>query len=269
MSKNMNFILVDGSYYIFFRYHALLVWWKHAMSDSDVQEPTMSSEFIEKFQSTFASKLIEIPKKLKLTEPCVTIVGKDCPRATIWRNTHYPEYKGTRDKTNNVMASPFFVASYDSLFKNAGVDTILSYPTLEADDCIAITTKHILATYPDAHVWIIASDMDYVQLASERTTIVTLKYTDLTKSKHCTGDPAKDLFCKIVGGDKSDNIPAVLPRCGPKTAAKYYDDRDAFERKLDATPGARDIFQRNEKIISFEHIPSVLVDGFRRDCLRL
>ena len=206
----MNFILVDGSYYIFFRFHALLVWWKHAMVNSDVTEPTQAPEFIEKFQSTFASKLQEIPKKLKLSGPCVTMVGKDCSRSTIWRNAHYNKYKATREKDDTIMASQFFVAGYNSLFESAGVDAILSYPTLEADDCIAITTKHILKTYPDAHVWIIASDMDYLQLASKRTTIVTLKYTDLTTSKHCFNDPAKDLFCKIVAGDKSDNIQSVF-----------------------------------------------------------
>jgi 5'-3' exonuclease len=265
----MNFILIDGSYYVFFRYHALLVWWKHAMANSETKEPSQSSEFIEKFQSTFTTKLREIPKKLKLSGQCITMVGKDCSRSTIWRNAHYSEYKATRDKDDTIMASPFFAASYDSLFKEAGVDAILSYPTLEADDCIAITTKHIVAKYPEARVWIIASDMDYAQLVSERVTVVTLKYTDITMSKHCTSDPAKNLFCKIVSGDKSDNIPPIFPRCGPKTAEKYYHDRSAFEKKLNATPGAREAFRRNERIVSFEYIPDHLVEGFRRECLRL
>ena len=239
------------------------------MAGSKIKEPTQAPEFIEKFQSTFASKLREIPKKLKLSGQCITMVGKDCSRTSIWRNAHYNEYKATREKDDTVMASPFFVASYDSLFHKAGVDAILSYPTLEADDCIAITTQHILTKYPEARVWIIASDMDYAQLVSERVTVMTLKYTDLTMSKHCSGDAEKDLFCKIVSGDKSDNIPPIFPRCGPKTAAKYYHDRAAFEAKLDATSGAREAFQRNELIVSFKHIPAHLVEGFRRECLRL
>ena len=265
----MNFILVDGSYYIFFRYHALLVWWRHAMANSDISEPTQAPEFIDKFKSTFATKLKEIPKKLKIKDKYVMMIAKDCPRKAIWRNEHFQQYKATRESDDSIMASPFFAASYDSLFAEAGVDTILSYPHLEADDCVAITTRHILGTYPDAHVWIIASDMDYAQLANDRTSIITLKFTNLLASKHCSGNADKDLFCKIVSGDKSDNIPAVLPRCGPKTAARYYEDRSSFEKKLDETEGARELFERNKRIVSFDCIPHHLVEGFRRECLRL
>ena len=266
---NMNFILVDGSYFIFFRYHALLVWWRHAMANSDIAEPSEAPEFIEKFRSTFSTKLREIPKKLKIKDDHIMMIAKDCSRKTIWRNEHFKEYKATRDKDDGIMASPFFAASYESLFPDAGVDAILSYPQLEADDCIAITTKHILNVYPDAQVWIIASDMDYAQLANDRTSIFTLKFTNLLDGKHCSGNADKDLFCKIVGGDKSDNIPAVLPRCGPKTAAKYYEDRVLFEKKLDEIEGARELFDRNTRIVSFDRIPSYLVEGFRRECLRL
>ena len=265
----MNFILIDGSYYIFFRYHALLIWWRHAMANSETQEPTEAPEFIKKFQTTFTSKLKEIPKKLKIKGPHITIVAKDCPRATIWRNAHYDKYKATRNTDDSFMASPFFAASYQSLFKEAGIETILSYPRLEADDCIALTTQHIRQTYPDAKIWIIASDMDYAQLASEYVKIMTLKYTDLTDSKNCWGDPQKDLFCKIVSGDKSDNIPPVFPRCGPKTAAKYFDNREAFEYKLEKDPRALALFERNQRIVSFDHIPKELADDFRRTCLRL
>ena len=269
----MNFILIDGSYFIFYRYHALLLWWKHShASDPNIETPSESSEFIEKFNSTFVLKLKEISKKLKISSrptPPIVIAAKDCSRSTIWRNKYYDKYKATREKDDILMVSSFFKSGYDSLFKDGGVDAILSYPTLEADDCIAITTKHILEKYPEANIWIIASDMDYLQLASERVKIMTLKYTDLTCSKNSSGDSEKDLFCKIVSGDKSDNIPPVLPRCGLKTAAKYYNNREEFEKKLDNTPGAREIFERNKLIISFDSIPTHLVEGFRRDCLRL
>ena len=267
----MNFILIDGSYFIFYRYHALLTWWRHAKPDeSKDSEPTEMPEFMEKFQSTFTSKLLEIPSKLKLKdETNIMMVAKDCPRSTIWRNKYYDKYKATREKTDTIMVKPFFKDSYDSLFQNAGIETILSYPELEADDCIAITVEHITKTYPDAKVWVIASDMDYAQLASERVNIITLKYTNITDSKHLSGNAEKDLFCKIVSGDKSDNIPPIFPRCGAKTAAKYYDKPAEFEKKLAAVAGSRELFERNKCIVSFKHIPEELVQGFRRVCLRL
>ena len=142
-----------------------------------------------------------------------------------------------------------------SLFEKAGAKSILEYPSLEADDCIAITAKHILEKHPDVHIHIITSDMDYLQIAGERVTLVDLKYKKLTDSKNSFKDAKKDLFCKIVCGDKSDNIPSIFPRCGLKTAAKLYDNPEEFKAKLEKTPGAKEIYERNQKIIDFNYIP--------------
>ena len=262
----MHFVLIDGSYYIFFRYHALLNWWQHAKPADTVSDPSTEDEFVKKFQTTFVSKLNEIPKKLGLTGTIVTMVGRDCPRSEIWRNNYTNEYKAGRKNSD---VGKFFHMSYENLFAEAGIQTILSYPCLEADDCIAITTKHIINTYPEAQVWIITSDMDYLQLAVPRVNIVNLKYTKLVTSKNSFQDPEKDLFCKIVCGDKSDNIAPVLPRCGLRTAASYYDNKEKFEKKLDSVPGARAKYENNKRLISFDYIPEELVNGFRRECLRL
>jgi 5'-3' exonuclease len=42
-----------------------------------------------------------------------------------------------------------------------------------------------------------------------------------------------NLFCKIVTGDKSDNIPSIFKKCGIKTALKYYNDKNLFEAQLE------------------------------------
>jgi 5'-3' exonuclease len=39
-----------------------------------------------------------------------------------------------------------------------------------------------------------------------------------------TGAAETDLQIKIIMGDNSDNIPAIFPKCGPKTAKKCIDD---------------------------------------------
>ena len=39
-------------------------------------------------------------------------------------------------------------------------------------------------------------------------------------------------FCKIVLGDKSDNIPGIFKKCGPKTVEKLFYDSDEFLKKL-------------------------------------
>jgi 5'-3' exonuclease len=260
LSITMNFVLIDGSYYVFYRYHALHVWWKHAKPDDDAT-PCESEVFRTKFRDTFLSKIGEIDKKLGIKES-VKIVGKDCPRSKIWRNRIHPEYKGTRGDCSKTVG-PFFAMTYgEGLFQKAGVHAEFEYPTLEADDCIAITTKHIRKSYPDAHVWIITSDTDYLQLAEEKVHIYSLQFKDLTKAKSCSGDPKQDLFCKIVSGDKSDNISAVFDKCGPKTAAKLYKDRDMFDEKLSELPESQNIYMRNSVLVDFASIPKELVDGF-------
>jgi len=259
-NTTMNFVLIDGSYCIFYRYHALNVWWKHA-KPSEEAIPCESEIFKTKFRETFLSKIGEIDKKLGI-EGSIKIVGKDCPRTEIWRNRIHPEYKGTRaDSSKNV--GPFFAMTYgENLFQKAGVHAEFAYPTLEADDCIAITAKHIRKSFPDAHIWIITSDTDYLQLAEEKIHIYSLQYKDLTEAKSCSGCPKQDLFCKIVSGDKSDNISSVFDKCGPKTAMKFYKDRDMFDEKLLEQPEAQKTYMRNSLLVDFANIPKELVDGF-------
>ncbi len=267
----MNFILIDGSYFIFYRVHALLLWWKHAKSGEILSKPEETEEFMQKYKSTFVDKIKEIPKKLKLKkdDQYIMLVGKDCPQNLIWRKKLFADYKGNRDKNEELNIKDFFMVAYDELFQKSGVGPVLSYPSLEADDCIAITTKHLLETYEDCHVYIIASDMDYSQLVQERVTIIDLKYKKLTDSKTCCEDAEKNLFCKIVSGDKSDNIPSIMPRCGYKTAVKYYDDRELFNKKLAEKKEYKIQYELNENLVSFKKIPQDLINLFRQDCLGL
>ena len=78
-----------------------------------------------------------------------------------------------------------------------------------------------------------------------------------------------DLFCKIVAGDKSDNIPAVFNKCGIKTAIKYYNSRDLFDERLKNDKNAQEKYKRNQTIIDFNCIPFDLINGFKSDVLGL
>lgn len=268
--SHINFVLIDGSYFVFYRYFALNLWWKNAKSG---EKPDISCnddpEFIDKFKKTFASRIAEMDECLGIPHS-IKLVGKDCKRSDIWRNRLYPGYKITRTKDDEFGVGRFFQLTYEEkLFEATGVDAILSYDHLEADDCIAITTKHLRLTYPNAHIWIIASDMDYLQLSDSHVHLRNLKYQDLCKSKNSTGDPEQDLFCKIVAGDKSDNIHSIFKKCGIKTARKYYKDQELFYKMVDETPRAEELYGLNRTLVDFEYIPYDLVEGFRVDCLKL
>jgi len=266
----MHFILIDGSYFIFYRFHALIAWWKHA-NKIDLENASQCQEFIDKFTKVFIQKVEEIPKKINKiishTGTNITIVLKDCPRSEIWRMQHLPLYKGTRVTNKKFDAKFFFNLAYNELYKQSGVNTIISSPNLEADDCVALTAKHITKEYPDAHISIIANDMDYLQLCSNNVKLYDLKFNDIAQTTKSTGDPLKDLFCKIVMGDKSDNISGIFPKCGIKTALKYYDNPELFHNKLLENPEYNKLFERNKLIIDFNNIPPYLVEQFYKDCL--
>ena len=59
-----TFILIDGSYFIFYRYYALLNWWRH--SQQETQPCLENKEFIDKFENIFINKIKEIKKKTKI-----------------------------------------------------------------------------------------------------------------------------------------------------------------------------------------------------------
>ena len=204
-----NFILIDGSYFIFYRYFAILNWFKLAKKDQIIDKdnpPEENKEFINKFVKTFHTKLTEIPKKLKInkskTKP-IMLVGRDCPRQDIWRMDLLKTYKANRVYDDTFLGGPFFKKAYnDNLFQKGGVKTIFRHPKLEADDCLAILTKNILSKYPEANIYIITSDMDYLQLAQSNVLLYDLKFKKLTERKSSFNNPEKDLFVKILTGDK-------------------------------------------------------------------
>ena len=92
---NPTFIFVDGSYYCFYRYYALLNWWKNAHPETTLDDPYQNKNFVDKFKKTFVENLLAIPKKLKIQKP-ILVVGKDCKRENIWRMELFPKYKSNR-----------------------------------------------------------------------------------------------------------------------------------------------------------------------------
>ena len=267
--ENPTFIFIDGSYFNFYRYHSLLTWWKNAFPEllDEIKDPFQNAQFVEKFRKTFVEHIGKIAKNLKLDKHIVPIilVGKDCKRENIWRMNLFPDYKGTRDNSpeSGFMGGPFFKMVYDdNLFIKGGAKYILQHPHLEADDCIAVSVKQVLQLHPTASIYIITSDKDYLQIAEPRVQLYNLAYKKLTDQKSSTGNPLCDLFCKIVTGDPSDNIASVFPKCGIKTALKYFENRDLFQTKLNSSEEFKKRYELNSKIIDFNNIPQELVDEF-------
>ena len=63
-------------------------------------------------------------------------------------------------------------------------------------------------------------------------------------------------------GDISDNIPSVFPKCGPKTALKYFEDQVEFQKKLNSSDAFMSQYNTNKKIVDFNEIPVLLANEF-------
>jgi 5'-3' exonuclease len=262
--NNPTFIFVDGSYYNFYRYFALLQWWKNANPEETLEDPFQNKEFVEKFKKLHVEQLQQIKKKLKIHKSIkpILIVGKDCKRENIWRMKHFPKYKGTRTNgpEDGFMGGPFFKMVYEeNLFLKGGAQAILKHPYLEADDCIALSVKYLVKKYSECQIYIITSDHDYLQLKRDNVHLYNLKYNPL---KSITGNAKHDLEIKIIMGDNSDNIPSVFPKCGPKTAQKCIDDPELFKKKIVNNEEVYENYKRNQLIIDFNNIPEELQAEF-------
>ena len=271
-----TFILVDTSYWIFYRYFAIMQWWKHTNPDIELfEDPYKTPEFLEKFIKTFLETLEGFKKKQKLHKqrskpatPCTIIAARDCPRKEIWRNKLYNSYKETRDKDDSFMGGPFFKHVYkdnNKVLYDAGINHVLKFPNMEGDDIVAITKKYLRNKYPDSMIYIIANDHDYLQLLDENTEIINFQNKNLRENKKVFTESEKNLFYKIVLGDKSDNIMPVFKKCGPKTCEKYYENKELFLEALAKDKEAKDKYELNKKIIDFNEIPEELVNEFLQE----
>lgn len=148
-----------------------------------LKEPYQSELFVSKFKKNFKDTLNNLPKNLSINKSIkpIIVVGKDCKRSNIWRNELFPKYKGTRDVDNSFMGAPFFKMVYDeNLFIEGGATSILNHPKLEADDCIALSVKHLITSEPNCNIYIITSDKDYLQLACPQVHLYNLSFKKLT-----------------------------------------------------------------------------------------
>jgi 5'-3' exonuclease len=267
-----TYILIDGSYYIFYRLFALINWWKLSHKDDPCENLHENNEFVERFKDMFQTKLREIPKKINIPKSSNVkfIVGLDCRRHNIWRLNLYSQYKGTRGDYSDAKnpPGPFFKMVYEEKLFNKiqdiDIETLYN-ENLEGDDCLAICSKYLIEQNPDNLVYIITSDTDYMQLVKSNVYLYNLKYKPVNTEKNSLGNPEKDLLYKIIIGDKSDNIPPVFPKCGPKKTLEYINNIEKFEEDLLKLNGYEQ-YKLNRRLIDFTQIPLLLQQDIINQC---
>lgn len=254
-NSKQSIILVDASYYVFYRYFATMRWFTFKKIEFDVETIIENTEFVSSFVRHLDADIRRICKKWK-TIPDNIIFCADCQRCKIWRNDVYKEYKSNRIQNTNFNGKIFNVfteqiAQYN--MKHIWMDR------LEADDIIYLMQAK-LKQMTSMPLVIITNDNDYLQLAGTGVNIINMQFKDITLRG--TNDPRMDLYYKAIYGDKSDNIQKIAPSITKDKAlalSKMNDDElNVWLRENDML----DKFRFNMQLICFENIPSEYVKKF-------
>ncbi|MEA3273801.1 MAG: DNA polymerase I [Pseudomonadota bacterium] len=210
MEKPYPFVLVDGSSYLFRAYHAL---------------PKLTNS---KGEATGALVgVINMLRKLKERyDPDYMAVVLDAPGKTF-RDDIYPEYKANRPLMPEDLREQ--IEPLQAVIRAMGLP-LLVIPDVEADDVIG--TLATQATAHDIKTLISTGDKDMAQLVNDRITLINTMSDSLLDREGVLekfGVPPERIvdFLSLMG-DSVDNIPGV-PKCGPKTAAKWIQTYGSLE----------------------------------------
>ena len=237
--------LIDGHALIFKMYYAFL---RHPMINSKGAD--MSVLF------GFTKYILELIEKEKPTHLAIAF---DPPGGTF-RHEMYPEYKGTRSETPQLII--------DSLDPLCELCRAMGFPVLmvkgfEADDVIGSMAKR--AEKEGFTVYMVTPDKDYGQLISENI----LQYKpgksgsdneiiDVAKvcEKYNISTPEQVIEILTICGDASDNVPGVkgVGEVGAgKLISKFGTVEEIYRHLDELTPKQRDAFISSEGHIMLSH----------------
>lgn len=260
----MRYLIIDLSYYTFYRFFAIKQWYKHANKDEQLEPGYNYIEntvFWEKYSKMFIENIHKYIKKFKIER---VIFAKDCPRAQIWRSQFYTKYKSNRDNGDQGIGAVFKKTYSDIIPFLLGNDKIrlISIPQLEADDIIYLSSKKILEQSENNEIWVVSSDQDLLQIIQPNITLMDAKMKSYNDKSY--GSKLKDVYMKCILGDSSDFIEQAFPKrtIGPKTAKSCIEDTNMLLERFRKHPGSFDKFAFNNLLIDFDNIPEEFIEYF-------
>ena len=245
IDMNKRLFLIDGHALIFKMYYAFL---RHPMINSKGAD--MSILF------GFTKYILELIEKEKPTHLAIAF---DPPGGTF-RNEMYPEYKGTRQETPQLII--------DSLEPLCELCRAMRFPVLmvkgfEADDVIGSMAKR--AEKEGFEVFMVTPDKDYGQLISDHITQYKPgksgsenELIDVTKvcEKYGISRPEQVIEILTICGDSSDNVPGVkgVGEVGAgKLIAKYDNVENIYAHIDELTPRQKEAFENARGHIGLSH----------------
>ena len=242
--KNRLF-LIDGHSLIFKMYYAFL---RHPMINSKGADTSILFGFTK--------YILELIEKEKPTHFAISF---DPPGGTF-RHEMYPEYKGTRDETPQLVIDA--LEPLCELCKAMGIP-VLMIKGYEADDVIGSMAKR--AEKEGFTVYMVTPDKDYGQLISPD--IIQYKPgksgsehelidTEKVCAKYGINSTEQVIEILTICGDTSDNVPGVkgVGEVGAgKLIAKYGSVDNIYEHLDELTPKQREAFVNSQGHIKMSH----------------
>ena len=224
--------LIDGHALVFKMYYAFL---RRPMINSKGAD--MSILF------GFTKYLLEM---LEREKPTHVAVAFDPPGGTF-RNQMYPEYKGTRPPTPQLVIDS--LEPLTELVQALGIPVLL-VPGFEADDVIGSVA--VQQAGPALDVYMVTPDKDYGQLVGPHvfqykpgTTVEVLGVSQLCE-KWGVSSPAQVIDMLAICGDTADNVPGVkgVGEVGAaKLIAKYGSMEGIYAHLADLSPRQQEQFR--------------------------
>jgi 5'-3' exonuclease len=265
-------IVIDLSYFVFYRYFAIVTWLKLNQEKSPEEITSITSDvmsndfFLQKFKDMFKATIKKLIRTHAKFMDYHIIFAQDCPRNTIWRNDIADGYKSCRDdRGQNNFDGNIFCYTFDTVLPDITSSfnaSVISYERAEGDDIAAIITNR-LREMPDTNIVIITNDDDYLQLTSKNDTAVVLYNLQgknlYDRAMFETGD--KNLLYKVIVGDTSDDIPSICKRIGKKRGSKLVENPTELQALFAKSPECRERFDHNMRMINFDMIPDDIRAG--------
>lgn len=275
----MKVLVIDLSYFVFYRYYALVNYFKLSQKRTEFTNIVEDTEFIDKYTELFQKNVLELVKKhlgftrkgLRDSSELLVIFAKDCCRDDIWRNTIHPQYKKNRDHQKHTV--PFDGRIFEHVTRKVIPCMVDKYNFMrlvescgaEADDVAAVICKQLCTIRRmynseeiearQDRVIVITNDHDYLQLLDVVDGIYNLQGHDLSK-KAQSGPSVKNMYMKVLVGDPSDNIAGVMSKKEVKSLM-MENDPNVLETIIQKTLSdtSLEAYKKNKQLISFDHIP--------------
>jgi 5'-3' exonuclease len=242
---------------------------------SGTADPTFSY-----FKFMYLKNILQLIETFKPTKVVVAIDSKQ-----NWRKGVYPDYKANRKVARDASSFDFeaffpildeYIEELKALFTNI---YFLRIDRCEGDDIIGVLTKE----YHDKGIRsiIVSTDRDMNQLLRYKS---VKQYDPMKKKMFEILNPLVELECKIIMGDKGDNIPAIKPKVGPVTAAAlikkdYIHEITELNEKVESGLISKTVlsedqsnslihlknYYRNQQLIDLSFIPKNIKDSINEE----